>query len=337
MGTDAANSAPPPPLALSLIKLARPHQWVKSAFVLLGPLYGLRGVLGEGPEGDSGAVLRRLLVQGLAAAVVFALASSACYIFNDLRDIEKDRIHPRKRNRPLAAGHVSTAQAWAMIVALALGALGASLLLEPASRLGTLLIVGLYALNVLAYSTILKHAVVADVISLALGFVFRVIGGCVATGIEPSTWLLNVTLFLAMFLAFGKRLGERRTAQAAGYDAAAARGVQAKYTDDLLRMSVVVTAVATLLTYAGYVQGRELEFTFNLTLAGLSMGTLNWMWFSILPALYGMLRAIVLIERGVYDDPTEMVVKDKALWFAGGAFVVLSALVIGGRILARGG
>jgi decaprenyl-phosphate phosphoribosyltransferase len=323
-----------PGLVVSLVKLARPHQWAKSVFVLLGPLYGLRAIGGGGSGGGVGGEVvsvRHLLAQALAAAAVFALCSSACYIFNDIQDIEKDRVHPRKRNRPLAAGHVPLGVAWAFMFTLFGGAAGLAFFVDAEHRGGLMLIAALYAANVIAYSAWLKHAVVADVISLSLGFVFRVIGGCVATAIAPSTWLLNVTLFLAMFLAFGKRLGERRTAAAAGYDASAARGVQAKYTDDLLRMSVVVTAVGTLLTYAGYVQGRESEFTFGLAPLGVGLGSMNWMWFSILPAMYGMLRAIVLLERGAHDDPTEMVVKDRALALAGVAFVVLSGLVIAMR------
>lgn len=336
--TSAASDALPgrnPGVALSLVKLARPHQWAKSVFVLLGPLYGLRALIaaGEAMGKGQGEAIRHILVQALAAAMVFAFASSACYVFNDIQDVEKDRVHPRKKFRPIAAGHVPVGVAWVFMVALFVIAAGFSFFIDGRHRGGLLLVVALYAANVIAYSAVLKHAVVADVISLSLGFVFRVIGGCVATAIAPSTWLLNVTLFLAMFLAFGKRLGERRTAAAAGYDASAARGVQAKYTDDLLRMAVVVTAVGTLLTYAGYVQGLEKEYTFTLALGELSLGRMNWMWFSILPAMYGMLRAIVLLERGVHDDPTEMVVKDRALAYSGAAFVAISAAVL---LLARG-
>src|SRR5690606_16191438 len=119
-----------------------------------------------------------------------------------------------------------------------------------------------------------------DVISLASGFVLRVLGGCAAAMVVPSSWLLNCIFFLSMFLAFGKRLGERRTL---GADAAAARGVQSVYTDDLLRMSVVVTAVATLITYAGYVQAHEEDYRRGF----------NLLWLTMLPATYGLLRCIV--------------------------------------------
>src|SRR5262249_39915345 len=119
---------------------------------------------------------------------------------------------------------------------------------------------GAYILNVMLYSLVFKHVVILDVISLSLGFVVRVLGGCAAAAIVPSAWLMNCTFFLAMFLAFGKRLGERRAVEN-GPDASAFRSVQSVYTDELLRMVVVVTAVATLVTYAGYVQARGQEWT----------------------------------------------------------------------------
>ena len=124
--------------------------------------------------------------------------------------------------------------------------------------------------------------------------------GCAAVGIEPSVWLLNVTFFLSMFLAFGKRLGERRMlsgADSAAHDpgrAALHRKVQAGYTDSLLQMAVVVTAVITLMTYALYVkeQGPRYVVGFNL------------LWLTMLPATYGLLRTIVKLEQGA-NGPIE--------------------------------
>jgi 4-hydroxybenzoate polyprenyltransferase len=163
--------------------------------------------------------------------------------------------------------------------------------------------------------------VIADVVCLSLGFVLRVFGGCAAVGIAPTTWLLNCTLFFAMFLAFGKRLGERRTL---GADAAAARTVQAGYTDDLLRMAVVVTGVATLVIYAAYVQSREAWVKDLLARAIHPHGAwFNVLWLTMLPATYALLRSIVLLERGRFDDPTELAVKDRATQLAGFVFVLI--------------
>jgi 4-hydroxybenzoate polyprenyltransferase len=307
---------------LALLRLIRPHQWVKSAFVVLGPLYGLRDI-----ERDRWP---HVIEQALIAAGVFALASSACYIFNDLKDAQSDRNHPRKRNRPIASGAVSPALAVVTMAVLLAGAGTLSLLLSDATRPATLVLAGLYVANVLLYSAFLKHIAIADVLSLSLGFVLRVVGGCVAAAIMPSTWLLNCTLFLAMFLAFSKRLGERRTAEAGGYDASAARSVQSQYTDELLRMSVVVTSVAALITYAFYVQSRESQFDFATALIPAGI---NWLWISLRPATFALLRSMVLIERGTFDDPTEMFLKDPSLALSAVAFVAVTLGVIAAGML----
>jgi 4-hydroxybenzoate polyprenyltransferase len=298
-------------LAYNLLRLARPKQWAKSGFVLLGPLYGLR----DHPEMATMATI----LAALTAAAVFALISSACYVVNDIFDAEKDRAHPRKSRRPIASGAVSVKLGWVYAACLAVAGIALGLLLPEETRLRTLAVAGIYAANVMAYSFALKHIVIVDVLSLSAGFVLRVIGGCAALAIEPSTWLLNVTLFLAMFLAFGKRLGERRTL---GDRASSARGVQTVYTDDLLRMFVVVTAVATLITYAGYVQAREAP---AVSMLGDFLG-FHALWITMLPAMFAMLRAIVLLERGDYDDPTELAARDLTMQIAVVTFGILSVL-----------
>ncbi|MBL8765547.1 MAG: UbiA prenyltransferase family protein, partial [Phycisphaerae bacterium] len=203
------------------------------------------------------------------AAGAFALASSAGYVVNDLLDRVADRSHPRKRKRPIAAGHVGVGQAaaWAGVLGMASVALLLAIGMPTVGWVA--LTLGLYVLNVTAYSAWLKHVLILDVIGLALGFVLRVMGGCAAAGVEPSVWLLNVTFFLSMFLAFGKRLGERKALADDDGDGGRAiehRRVQAGYTDSFLQMAVIVTAGATLLTYASYVQslGSRHVVGFNL-------------------------------------------------------------------------
>lgn len=317
------------PIALACVRLARPKQWSKSIFVLIGPLYGLM---------DHAMPLSQALAPALWAALGFALLASACYAVNDVVDAPKDRLHPRKRLRPVASGRISPAAAYAFSGAMALAGCGA-LLLTGSARLIVLGMGLLYAANVMAYSFNLKRRVIADVMSLSFGFVLRVLAGCAAAGVSPSTWLLNCTLFLAMFLAFGKRLGERRTVGAA---AASVRGVQAVYTDELLRMMTLVTGIVTLLTYAGYVQSRDATFSvaiFGSGAAGHAPG-LNVLWFTLIPVTYALLRAIVLLERGRYDDPTEMATRDWPLQVsvaAFGAITVLAFMLTHGAGASLGG
>ncbi len=294
------------------VRLARPKQWAKGAFVLVGPLYALADPAGRHDFS---------WIAVLYALVAFSLASSGCYVINDIRDREVDRHHPRKSRRPIASGAVSVRQGWAFALLLYGGAalaVGAIALIDPRASLLVGVVTLVYAANVTLYSYFFKRVVVLDVMSLALGFVLRVLAGCAAAVIEPSTWLLNCTLFLAMFLAFGKRLGERRTM---GEDAGLARKVQGTYTDDMLRMMVAMTAVATLVAYAGYIQDRSEGFTW----ASIAL------WATLLPATFGLLRCIVLVESGEYDDPTEIAVRDRAFQAGAAAFGMLTL-----ALLARG-
>ncbi len=320
---DTPNAPAPDPFTLespargaalvrALLKLARPKQWAKSAFVLVGPAYGIGILLGRGLSHVE------IFLPTLCALAAFCLAASGCYAVNDLIDREADRLHPRKRRRPIASGKVTPGVA--RVFASVLFSLAAVfvMLIPGEGRLWVGAAVGLYVANVFAYAFYFKEKVVADVVSLSIGFVLRVLGGCAAVMIEPSIWLLNVTLFLSMFLAFGKRLGERRTfeAGAAGTTAAAHRAVQGLYTDHLLRMAVVVSAVATLLTYSGYLQDQ---------LGGKdALGTVQWL--TILPATYALLRCIVLLESGRFDDPTELAFKDRGFLFAGALFAVITGV-----------
>jgi decaprenyl-phosphate phosphoribosyltransferase len=316
-----AASSQSPPLWASLIRLARPQQWAKGAFVVVGPIYAIAN---PGRAGPAPVFTWSTALAVAGAVLAFGFASSGCYVLNDLRDVEEDRAHPRKRLRPIASGLIpsSTARAFAAVLfVLAALSVGLAGIPDPGPRnalhaAGWLaLAVAVYVANTLLYSARLKHAAVIDVISLASGFVLRVLGGCAAASVTPSSWLLDVTFFISMFLAFGKRLGERRTL---GEGAEAARAVLSTYTDELLRMAVVVTGVATLVTYAGYVQdkGDRYQLGFNL------------LWLTMLPATYGLLRCIVLLERGEYDDPTELAARDRPFQLALALFLAITLAVM---------
>lgn len=313
MTTADAHAAPPTTGPIACLKLLRVHQWAKSAFVFVGPTYWLA-------EHQPGS-WPSFIVEVLLTAVAFALASSCCYVFNDLADIEADRAHPRKRRRPLASGAITPGTGRAVALVCAVLAAACAVAVPGPGRWVVTGLVALHVTNVLAYSAFLKHRVIADVLSLSMGFVIRVTAGCFAVAIAPSTWLLNVTFFLAMLLAFGKRLGERRVMEAEGADAADARGVQRAYSDILLQMFVVVSGVGTLLTYSGYISARDpggYAYLFNF----------DPLWLTMIPATYGLLRAILLLERGRFDDPTELAVKDPLFQVSAFAFVAITAAVV---------
>lgn len=298
------------------VRLLRPMQWAKSVFLLIGPAYGYANRDWD-PWGSTGGRPGWMLLA--LAVVAFSLASSACYIVNDILDAPADRKHPRKKNRPIASGRVSVGVAIGVAAGMVVVTALALLLMGGSAALWTAGIIAVYVLNVNLYSALLKHIVIADVISLSMGFVLRVLAGCAAVSVSPTTWLLNTTFFLAMFLAFGKRLGERRSLGSEG--AAAARGVQAGYSDELLRQAVIVTAVVTLMTYAIYVQAQDAKYMLGF----------NLMWLTILPATYAMLRAIVLLERGTYDDPTQLASKDRPFQLGAVVFGLLTLGLMAAR------
>ena len=315
---DTTTTQPQAGMLPSLIRLARPQQWVKGAFVVVGPAYGVA---------TTKPLTVGLAVATLGAFLAFGFASSSCYIFNDIRDREADRLHPRKKNRPIASGAVPVQTARMFSLVLLVCAAAATLLalvnsdrggwsvMPSVSWLGAF--VGLYVLNTNLYSVRFKHVVVLDVMSLATGFVVRVLGGCAAAGVTLSGFLLNCTFFVSMFLAFGKRLGERRTM---GEQAGAARAVQMAYTDELLRMAVIVTGVVSLVSYAGYLQDQKDKYELGF----------NLLWLTMLPATYGLFRCIVLLERGQYDDPTELASRDRPFQAALALFGIITVAVMVG-------
>ncbi|MFG0300228.1 MAG: UbiA family prenyltransferase [Phycisphaerales bacterium JB047] len=324
--SDIAPSAQPPSggVLVGLIRLMRLHQWSKGIFVLIGPLFALSdGKLQTMPRSE-------LAIAVCTTFLGFCLAASGCYIFNDIADVERDKAHPRKCKRPLASGQVPLGIARIFGIMLLIVSLASVLGVPSELRYWVLGLLILYIANVMLYSGGLKHIVIVDVLCLSSGFVIRVLGGCAAVGITPSTWLLNATLFLSMFLAFGKRLGERRH-MGSDEAAMAARDVQQHYTDQMLRMFVVVTGVATLLTYISYVQSRHDDFVYTFATRQGSIDEsfgFNLMWVTVAPATLALLRTITLLMRGRYDDPTEIALKDNMVRLAGLVFVASTVIVL---------
>ncbi|MBI5267708.1 MAG: UbiA family prenyltransferase, partial [candidate division Zixibacteria bacterium] len=176
----------------NLVRLARPAQWLKNLFVLAPLIFA-------GEARSAHAVEFALL--GMA---VFCLLSSAVYALNDLVDRKQDRLHPLKKNRPLASGALNAGQAAGMIAFLTVAGLGAAWVLGAQFFVVSIIFLGLNLL----YSLLLKNLVILDAMGVALSFVLRAYAGAVVIGVPVSKWLLINTLLLALFLAFGKRRHE---------------------------------------------------------------------------------------------------------------------------------
>jgi 4-hydroxybenzoate polyprenyltransferase len=266
-------------LALSL----RPHQWTKNLVVFAGLVFGDRRL--EASAAGSAVV----------AFVVFCLLSGVVYLINDVRDREADRLHPTKRHRPVASGALSPTAAVAVAVALTAVALAAAFILLPVA-FG--LVATAYVVLLGLYSTSVKHLVVLDVLTIAVGFVLRAWGGAVAVEVMVGHWLLLLTLLLALFLGLSKRRAELVTL---ADRASAHRPSLGEYSSPLLDQMISIVAASTLLAYALYTIDPQTVANF---------GTDRLLWTFPFP-LYGILRYLYLVhQREAGGDPAELLLKD---------------------------
>src|SRR5262245_11990050 len=277
------------PVLLNLLLSLRPNQWTKNCVVFAGLIFAekLR---------DPGAILR-----ASGAFAVFCILSGVVYLFNDIRDRDADRRHPIKSRRPIASGQLAVSTAFAAGVGLLLVALTAAFRLD--ARFG--LVAAIYILLMGLYSISLKHIVILDALTIAVGFVLRAIGGAVAIDVAFSHWLLLITLLGAMFLALSKRRAEL-VALAAG--AQGHRRILAEYSPHLLDQMIGVLTSSTLLAYAFYTISPDTVQKF---------GT-EQLIFTVPFILYGIFRYLYLVhQRAGGGNPSELLVTDRPLLICG--------------------
>ena len=268
----------------ALLKLVRPHQWVKNVFVA-APLVFARHLA------DWEYVVRTGL-----AMLAFCALSGAVYAFNDVRDAEADRAHPTKRNRPIAAGKISERTGLVIAVVLAAAALvGCALLHWKVAAFAAA-----YLIQNILYSIKLKQVAFLDVGLIASGFLLRVLAGAAAIGVRTSGWVLLCTALLAMLLGFGKRAHELAWAERSG-QAATTRAALAGYRLSILRPALLVLAVATVVTYAAYTLAPHTRAAFQTDYLVIS---------SPFVAL-GIARYLTLaLWRPKDESPTEAMLRD---------------------------
>jgi len=246
----------------------------------------------------------RLLAHAALAFAAFCAAASAIYLVNDLRDRAEDRQHPIKRLRPIAAGELAPGVAATAATLLVAGAAAV------AFTIGTsfvLLLAAYLALNLL-YSIALKHIVILDVMSIAAGFVLRVLAGAAAIDVDVSRWLILCTSFLALFLAFSKR---RHELMLLADGATSQRPVLEHYSVPFLDQMINVVTASTVVAYALYAVAPETE---------LRLGTPHLVW-TVPLVLFGVFRFLYLLyQRPSERNPTETILSDApflanvALW-----------------------
>jgi 4-hydroxybenzoate polyprenyltransferase len=281
----APGSKFPPNHPVHLLRTLRPHQWVKSAFVFLGAIFSHRW---SEPA---------LLLHVTAAAAAFSAVASSTYVLNDLADIEKDKLHPEKRRRTLAAGDVSVG--WAQAVGTL--SLFTGLLLGAWVSREVLAILVLYlALNV-AYTYGLRDVVILDVFVIATGFMLRILAGTVGVGITPSDWLLQCGLMITLFLGFAKRRAELGALPEGGE--AAHRKVLGLYTPLLLDKFIGITATGVIMTYSLYTTDADTV---------RAHGTRHLIY-TVPFIVYGIFRYVFLLHNGSAGDPARDIFRDKQL------------------------
>ena len=282
-------------MAVAGIESLRPKQWIKNGLVFLPLLFAIDLVWAPDNLGPLPVLLLHLL--GLFAA--FCLVASGVYLFNDLMDQRTDRVHPIKKDRPIASGQISSTVAVALSSVLVLGGLGFMFWLGWA--LG--LIGVLYAVANLGYSLGLKNVILVDVFLVAGGYVLRAGAGAVAVGVTPSPWLYVVTAAGALFLVLGRRYAEVRLA---GRDPASQRQVLAGYSGPFINQLLVVSAAAALVSYTLYAVEAV-----NLPSNNSMLVTVPWV-------VFGLFRYLFLLDRSEYaESPEQLVTRDLPFVLAG--------------------
>lgn len=283
-----------------LIIAMRPHQWTKNLFVFAPLLFGKK-------LADPVAI-----GYALTAFAVFCFLASGLYIFNDWIDAEEDKSHPEKRHRPISSG----------LLPVPIALMCAGVLFVAAFWLATVvglkffLIAALYFVLTLSYCLLLKRIMILDTMTIAAGFVARVVGGAIAVSVIPSHWLIVCTFLLALFLAFTKRRQELLTLTE---NAADHREVLNEYTVSYLEKVNNILIGAAIVCYALYTVAPETIEKF---------GTNNMIYGTVF-VIYGMLRYMALIndpEKG--GNPSKMLLHDKPLLLTVAGWSIYNAIVI---------
>jgi 4-hydroxybenzoate polyprenyltransferase len=296
--------ARPRSLPYSLVRSLRPEQWTKNLIIFGGLLFGQR--LFDLPSA----------LKATGAFAVFCALSSVVYLINDVSDRDADRRHPLKRHRPIASGAVSTQLALITAALIGLVALTSAFLLRVQFGYFATAYVALLAF----YSGPLKHVVIIDVLTIAIGFVLRAAAGAVVIDVPISNWLLFVTILGALFLALSKR---RHELVLLADDATSHRPILQEYSPYLLDQMISVVTASTLVAYAFYTINPETVEKFHT----------NHLSFTLPFLLYGIFRYLYLVhQKEGGGSPAETLLNDRPLLACVALWALAVALIIYGPL-----
>lgn len=287
----------------NILSIIRPHQWIKNVFVMVPLFFG--GSLLDSTD----------IIASLIAVLAFSFIASSIYCLNDIIDVEDDRCHPVKRNRPIASGKVSVKQGYvcmAMMVALSFGL--ATLIGEQA--MGVAATLGTYFLLNIAYCLWLKRFAIVDVCVIAFGFVLRLLVGGLATCIELSNWIVLMTFLLTLFLSLAKRRDDVVRMNETGH---APRKNTIRYNLEFINQAITITATVTLVCYIMYTVSPEVE---------KRIGT-RYLYLTTVFVLLGILRYLQLtLVDNKSGDPTKTMLRDRMMQIVVALWLLAFLLII---------
>ncbi len=286
---------------IRIFELIRPKQWVKNLFVFAPILFA--GKLMDLP----------MLPTNILAFASFCCVSSSVYVLNDIIDVESDRVHKKKRYRPIAAGYVSIKQAKILFVFLiVLTAILSSML--PVLFLIT---ISAYLVNNLLYSFKIKNVVLLDVFSISIGFILRVIAGAVAIDVSVSSWMIITTIFISLFLGISKRRAELSGPNQDNLEKQ--RKVLSDYDVIFVDQLNTIAATGTIISYALYTVSEKAVNAFHS----------DKLIYTTPFVLYGIFRYLYLLhQKNLGESPTQIVTKDVPIIINSLLWLITCAVII---------
>lgn len=287
----------------NLIRLIRPHQWVKNLVVLLPVFFG-------------GALLHvESVYAGLVTALCFSFAASSIYCLNDIVDVEDDRQHPVKCHRPMASGAISIPQGYTLMFLMFVLSMLSTFLLRQ-SQLETACVILFYWLLNIAYCLKLKQYAIIDVCVVSFGFVLRILAGGYATSIHLSKWIVLMTFLLMLFLSFAKRRDDVVRMNETGH---APRQNTIRYNLTFINQAITITSSVTLVCYIMYTVSPETIQNFHT----------DYLYLTSVFVLVGLLRYIqIAVVDKRSGDPTKVMLHDRFMQFVVLAFGLAFLFII---------
>lgn len=264
----------------SVVSLMRIHQWSKNLFIFLPAFFGLK-------------LMEMLVIQNLLVTFfAFSFLASAVYVFNDMLDIESDKVHPTKRKRPLASGAITIGEGRILIIILLCIS---SALFIVLNNIIVFVIALVYLVQNILYTVKLKNIAILDVMLIAVGFVLRILIGGAATDTQLSHWIILMTLVLALFLALAKRRDDVFNFQNTGQKAR--KNIQG-YNMEFLNVSITIMATIVIVCYIMYTVSPEITERFGentyLTSFFVILGVLRYLQLTFVWLISGSPTAILL-------------------------------------------